>query len=100
MLHRGDVPLVLLHQACIIVEEINGLVDLRDRLVPVLRDLVGYQGSEIELPFLEDVSRLSNKLDSFLPRPLAPGFKMVVSCFECLPCKLRGAFLEMPQENA
>src|SRR5439155_19177083 len=51
-LHRPDIPLILLHQARVVVQEVYGFIGLGDCLVPVLRNLVRHERSEMELAFL------------------------------------------------
>src|SRR5437879_4505312 len=51
-LHRPDIALILLHQARVVVQEVYGFIGLGDCLVPILRNLVRHERSEVELALL------------------------------------------------
>src|SRR5207247_9475034 len=71
-IHRPNVAMILLHDPSIVPEHICSLVDLGDRLVPVLADLVGYQRRQVELAFLNYLRGLPHQRNSLSPSSAAP----------------------------
>src|SRR5213083_1088528 len=78
-IHRSNVSMILLHDPSIVPEHVRGFVDLRDRLVPVLANLVGYQRRQVELAFLNYLRGLSHQRDSLSPGSAAPWLEVLIS---------------------
>ncbi len=69
---RGDEPVVLGDLAGVVAKELHRLGDIAQGLEPVLPDLVGEQGAELEHLGFHEVCRLEHHVPPTLPSPCLP----------------------------